>query len=124
MVASPLPPFSSTHIVHQHHHCDIISYEWSLFCSCCLVYLLTVFAGPHKFLTSKQSSRQKFNDFVTVLCQRAADCEYVNLTDPLVKDILVVGTNNLRLKKCLLRKHDITLDQAIQAGQAVEGTRN
>ena len=73
----------------------------------------------YRFLTNKQSSRQKSNDFVTVLCQRAADCELENVTDSLVKDVLIVGTNNLRFKERPLRKHDVTLDQAIQTGKTV-----
>ena len=78
----------------------------------------------NKFLTSKQSSGQKFNKFVTVLCQRATDCELGDLMDTLVKDVFIIGTNDLSLRECLLRDHNFTLGQAIQAGQAAEETRS
>ena len=40
--------------------------------------------------------------------------------DSLVKDILIIATNNLHLMESLLREQDVALDQAIQSGLAAE----
>ena len=42
---------------------------------------------------------QKFNDFVTVLCSQATDCELGELTDLLVKDVFIIGTNDFHLNE-------------------------
>ena len=50
----------------------------------------------------------KFNDFLTVLRQQAADCELGDLTNSLVKDVLIIFTNNLRHKERRLKEQDVT----------------
>ena len=78
----------------------------------------------HKFLTSKQATGQRFNDFVTELRQRAADCKLGDLTDSFIKDVPIIGMNDLHLRERFLREHNIKLEKAIQAGLAAEQTRN
>ncbi len=60
---------------------------------------------------------------MTELRQRASDCEFGEISDLLIKDILICGINDLRLSKRLLREAELTLEKAIQAGQAAEETR-
>ena len=59
-----------------------------------------------------------------VLHQHATDCKLGDLTDSLVKDVLIIGTKDFHLWDHLLREHDFTLDQTIQAGQTAEETRS
>ena len=74
----------------------------------------------HKFFTCKGKS-QRFDDYVTDLRHRAKDCEFGTLKEGLIKDILIVGLNDLRLREHLLR--DLNLAKAIQSSQAAEETK-
>ena len=76
-----------------------------------------------RLFTCKQVESQRFDDYVTELRQRASDCEFGAIADSLIKDILICGISDLRLHEGLLREPDLTLENAIQAGQAAEETR-
>ena len=77
----------------------------------------------HKFFTCKQREGQSFDEFVTELKKRSADCEFEQLRDSLVRDIIICGINDNRLRERLLREPDLTLQKAIQLGHAAEETK-
>ena len=77
----------------------------------------------HQMFTYKQQEGQSFNDFVTELKRRAAECELGTLTDSLTKDMIVCGTADPSLRERLLRNADLTLAKAIEAGHASEETK-
>lgn len=52
------------------------------------------------------------------------DCELNELRDSLIKDMIIIGTNNLHLQEKLLSETDLTLGVAIKAGQTAEVTRH
>ena len=75
------------------------------------------------FFTCRQTSGQRFDDYVTELRQRSKDCEFGDICDSLIRDILIIGITDNRLRERLLREANLTLDKAIQAGQASEETK-
>ena len=55
----------------------------------------------HKFFTYRQQEGQKFHDFVTEK-KLSSECEFDNLQDSLIKDMIVCGTkDNLLLERLL-----------------------
>ena len=59
----------------------------------------------HKFFTYKQQDGQSFDDFVTELKSKAIQCEFGDLKDQLVKDMIVCGVMDKKLKERLLREN-------------------
>ena len=76
----------------------------------------------HKFFTYKQQEGQNFHDFVTELKKISSECEFGNLQDSLIKDMIVCGTKDNLLHERLLRECDLTLPKAISAGHTAEET--
>ena len=77
----------------------------------------------HKFFTYRQQEGQNFHDFVTELKKLSSECEFDNLQESLIKDMIVCGTKDNSLRERLLRECDLTLSKAISAGHAAEETR-
>ena len=77
----------------------------------------------HKFFTYKQREGQSFDEFTTQLKKLAADCEFEELKSSLIKDIIVVGVSDDRLRERMLREPKLTLKNAIQLGQSAEQTK-
>ena len=77
----------------------------------------------HKLFTYRQLEGQSFHDFITELKKLSAECEFENLRDSLIKDMIVCGTNDNAFRERLLRESDLTLSRAISAGHAAEETR-
>ena len=75
-----------------------------------------------KFFTYRQQEGQNFHDFVTELKKLSSECEFDNLQDSLIKDMIVCGTKDNSLRERLLRECDLTLSKAISAGHAAEET--
>ena len=57
----------------------------------------------YKFLTHKQSMGQSFGDFVIELKKLSEDCEFGDLKNSLVKDVIICGINDNNLRERLLR---------------------
>jgi hypothetical protein len=74
----------------------------------------------HKFFTCKQRDGQSFDVFVTELKKRSAECEFETLRKGLIRDIIICGINNNRLRERLLREPEITLQKTIQIGHVKE----
>ena len=77
----------------------------------------------HKFFTYRQLQSQSFHDFIAELKKLSAECEYENLWDSLIKDMIVCGTNDNAFRERHLRESGLTLSRAISAGHAAEETR-
>ena len=77
----------------------------------------------HKFFTYRQQEGQNFHDFVTEFKNLSSECEFDNLQDSLIKDMIVSGTRDNSLCEKLLRECDLTQSKVISAGHAAEETR-
>ena len=77
----------------------------------------------HKFFTHKQSEGQQFLEFVTELKPLSDKCEFATLLDSLIKDMVICGINDNKLRERMLRETDLTMDKAIKLGQAAEETK-
>ena len=72
----------------------------------------------HNFLTHKQHDGVSFDQFVTDLKRQSAQCEFGELKDSLIKDMIIIRVEDNQLREKLLRTNDLTLDMAIKIGQA------
>ena len=77
----------------------------------------------HRFFTCKQSDGQTFDEFITELKKGSAECEFGTLRDSLIKDIAICGLADNRLRERLLREPNLTLEKAIEYGQASQETK-
>ena len=77
----------------------------------------------YNFLTYRQKEGETFDKFVTQLRKLSQDCDLGTLRNSLIKDIVIIGTNDKSLQERLLREPDIDLDKAINHGQAAELTK-
>ena len=57
----------------------------------------------HKFFTHRQQEGQNFHDFVIELKKLIFECEFDNLQDSLIKDMIVCDTQDDCLQERLLR---------------------
>ena len=72
----------------------------------------------HRFFTCKQSDGQTFDEFITELKKRSAECEFGALRNSLRKDIAICVLADNCLRERLLREPNPTLEKAIEYGQA------
>ncbi|EFA12239.1 hypothetical protein TcasGA2_TC002046 [Tribolium castaneum] len=78
----------------------------------------------HKFNSRMQLSRETFDMFLSELRKIAANCNFGNLKDKLIRDRIVCAVNDKRVKDRLLRESDLTLKKAIDICQAAELTNS
>ena len=78
----------------------------------------------YKFFIYKQKEGENFDDFVTQLKKLSADCEFGELKDSLIRDVIIIGVSDNRLRERLLREPSLSLDNAIKYGQATEETKH
>ena len=74
----------------------------------------------HKFFSCKQEEGQRFDEYLTELKKKAQDCEFGGLKDELIKDILICGLSDDRLRGRLLRMPKVTLKEATEQCMANE----
>lgn len=78
----------------------------------------------YKFFTSSQKEGQKVEDFVTDLRAKANHCEFEQLKESLIKDILVCGVASTQVQERLLREPEpLHLDRAIEICRSAEETK-
>lgn len=68
----------------------------------------------------RQFEGQRYFNFVTELRQLSEECEFGELKDSLIRDLIICGLNDSRLKERMLREPDLDLKKAIKLGQAVK----
>ncbi|EFA12511.1 hypothetical protein TcasGA2_TC004209 [Tribolium castaneum] len=74
----------------------------------------------HKFNSRVQMANENFDSFLGDLRKIAANCEYGDLKDDLIKDRIVCAINDKRVKDRLLRETDLNLEKAISICKAAE----
>ena len=74
----------------------------------------------HKFFTRKQLEGESFNSFVTELKRLCINCEFGDLKDSLIVDMIIVGVRDSGLKERMLREVDLTIANAEKLGQLSE----
>jgi len=72
------------------------------------------------FRSRMQTSDESFEQFVTDLKIKSQSCGFGDLTESLVRDQIVIGLVDKKLKERLLRESDLTLKKAIEICQAAE----
>ena len=78
----------------------------------------------YKFFSYRESEGQCFDNFVTELKKLSKECEFSDLQNSLIRDMIVIGITDNYLRQRLLREPDLTLDSAIKLGYAYEETKN
>ena len=76
------------------------------------------------FFTYRQKEGESFDDFVTQLKKLSADREFGEFKDSLIRDVIIIGVSDNRLRERLLREPSLSLDNAIKYGQATEETKH
>ena len=71
----------------------------------------------HKFNTCMQQRGESIQSFVADLKNKASACEFGELKDEMIKDRLVCGVENQRLRRNVLREGKLTLQKAIELCQ-------
>ena len=75
---------------------------------------------PIQIFFCKQSEGWCFDDFVTELKKLSKECEFSNLQNSLIRDMIVIGVTDNHLKWRLPLESDLALDSALQLGHAYE----
>lgn len=74
------------------------------------------------FRTTVQEDRS-FDVFVTDLRRRAEYCDFEGIKDSLIRDQIVVGISDPKLRERLLRETDLTLEKAIKLCRITEQSK-
>ena len=75
------------------------------------------------FNTCSQQEGETIEQYVTQLRTLSENCEYADLEESLIRDRVVLGINNDKLREKLLHKPDLTLQRAIEDIQVYESTK-
>ena len=75
------------------------------------------------FFTTRQTENEKFDEFFTRLKRMSEDCEFNQLRDSLIKDMIIIGLRNKKLQERLLRENDITLEKVLLNCRASEASK-
>ncbi|GFO09725.1 polyprotein [Plakobranchus ocellatus] len=74
----------------------------------------------YKFNSRNQTRTETFDQYVTDLKKLAKTCKFGTLQDELIRDKIVCGIANEKIKERLLREDKLTLDKAIDICRAAE----
>ncbi|XP_077865913.1 uncharacterized protein LOC144353175 [Saccoglossus kowalevskii] len=74
----------------------------------------------YKFFTRNQEPNEPLEKYVTDLKILAATCNFLTLQESLIRDRIVCGINDSRLRERLLRESDLDLTKCIQTCKAAE----
>lgn len=78
----------------------------------------------HRFFTCVPKSDDTIDQYVTELRTRAKLCDFGNLLDSLIRDRIVCGILDEKMRERLLREPDLNLEKAIQLCRANEVTKS
>ena len=76
-----------------------------------------------KFFTYNQTNGQTIDEYVTELKSRSRHCEFGTLKESLIRDRIVAGIQDAKVRERLLRETDLSLDKAISICRASEATK-
>lgn len=68
----------------------------------------------HVFLKYKRQVGQSIENYMTNLEMRAATCEYKQLESSIIRDQVVLNTNDPPLQERLIRTNDLSLEKSIE----------
>ena len=74
-------------------------------------------------MTRKQSEDERIEDYVKDLRILADSCDYGYLKDSIIKDALVLGIKDNRLRENFLKQPDLNLENALEMARAAEKAR-
>ena len=77
----------------------------------------------YKFFLYKQSEGQCFDNFVAELKKLSKECEFSNLQNSLIRDMIVIGITDNHLRQRLLREPHLTLGSALKLEHTYEETK-
>ena len=87
---------------------------------CYFVLKRNVTYERHRFFTRNQLQGESIDQYVAELRTLEKTCEFGSISESLVKDRLVCGVQDTRLRERLLREMDLTLDKAVSISRASE----
>ena len=64
------------------------------------------------FFFRDQEANETFDAYLASLRRLASSCEFAQLKEELIRDIIVLGTKDGGVRACMLREPALTLDQA------------
>ena len=76
-----------------------------------------------KFFTYNQTNGQTIDEYVTELKSRSRHCEFGSLKESLIRDRIVAGIQDAKVRERLLRETDLSLDKAISICTASKATK-
>lgn len=76
------------------------------------------------FLNRLQKEDETTEEFLTDQRLKSQPCNLGRLTESLIRDLIVIGTWNKKLRKRLLGDPELTLDKVIRICQAKEVTQS
>ena len=89
---------------------DLVVNEFNKYC----IPKQNVTLNRYRFNTHCQEEGQSIQIFVKDLKLKAADCEFGELKDSLIKDRLICGIRDKEAREMLLSKPELTLDKAVE----------
>lgn len=88
---------------------------------CCMPKVNEIYER-YVFRNCMQEEREPIEKYVVRLKDKAQSCNYGNLKDSIIRDQIVCGLIDKRMRERLLREDNLSLDKAIQMCQASETT--
>lgn len=76
----------------------------------------------HIFNTADQLSNESFDDYLCRLRELAKTCEFGDIADQMIRDRIVLGTNDQSVRGRLLRESKLTLNSAVDMCRTSERT--
>ena len=83
-----------------------------------------VIAERYKFYERKQTDGENVNAFIAELKKLSLHCEFGDFLDQALRDKLVCGIGNSKIRKRLLVEKDLTFSKASQIANAIECAEN
>lgn len=76
----------------------------------------------YNFFTARQTDIETF-EFYTRLRKLSENFDFAELRDSLIKDIVIIGIRDTKLKERFLRENDIDLQTVLKNGRACEASK-
>ena len=71
-----------------------------------------------------QKTGESIDEYVNQLRQLAESCEFGSLKDSLIRDMVIFGCNDERLKESMLREPDLSLQRAVEMCRLTERAKD
>ena len=76
------------------------------------------------FFSRHQNASETIDQYVTDLRSRSQPCEFGDLADSLIRDMIVIGIRSNGLRESLLQEPDLSLDTALNKCRSKEQTKH